>query len=362
VTFSLYKGVRINRMCLEIRTYTASHRNVQEYRRGKTDYLLVCIVMLFLTSAFSYSQDVFEMTVAADGSGNYTTIQQAVDACKSFPDQRITIHLKKGVYREKIVIPACNNRISIIGENPENTIIVYGDFFSKINRGRNSTFYTYTLLVEADDFHAENLTISNDAGPVGQAVALHVSGDRCVFRNCRILGNQDTLYTDGLNTRQYFESCYIEGTTDFIFGSATVLFNKCIICSKSNSYITAASTPKGKSYGYVFLNCKLTADDGIDKVYLGRPWRDFAKVVFVNCEMGAHILPEGWSSWSGTTRDKTAFFAECGNAGPGAERNNRVSWSHQLSKNEAANYTLQNILKAELPAEDPIDEWITGKK
>jgi len=184
---------------------------------------------------------------------------QAIDACKSFPDKRITIHLKKGIYREKIVIPSCNNRISIIGDDPENTIIVYNDYFNKINRGRNSTFYTYTILVVSDDFYAENLTIINDAGPAGQAVDLHVSVDRCVFRNCRILGNQDTLYTDGLNARQYYEGCYIEGTTDFIFGSATALFNKCIICSKSNLFITASSTPRGKSFGYVFQNYKLIA-------------------------------------------------------------------------------------------------------
>ena len=324
---------------------------------------VVVVFLLFnFGSVISYSQDLFEITVSTDGSGNYTTIQQAIDACKAFPDQRITIYLKKGVYREKVVIPSCNNKISIIGENPENTIIVYNDYFNKINRGRNSTFYTYTLLVDADDFYAENLTIMNDAGPVGQAVALQVSGDRCVFRNCRIMGNQDTLYTDGLNARHYFEGCYIEGTTDFIFGSATALFNNCIICSKSDSYITAASTPAGKSFGYVFQNCKLTAEDGINKVYLGRPWRDFAKVVFLNCEMGAHILPEGWSDWTGTSRDKTAYFAEYGNRGPGAESTQRVKWSRQLTREEAANYTLRKILTPELPVEVPIEEWVTGKK
>jgi pectinesterase len=311
-------------MSLKLRTYTESHREDTEDHRVKTVFSFIFSVIFLFTSALSYTQDVFEMTVATDGSGNYTTIQQALDACKSFPDKRITIHLKNGVYHEKVVIPACNNRISIIGENTEKTIISYGDYFNKINRGRNSTFYTYTLLVDADDFYAENLTIENTAGPVGQAVALHISGDRCVFRNCRILGNQDTLYTDGLNTRQYFDGCYIEGTTDFIFGSATVLFNNCTICSKSNSFITAASTPQGKSYGYVFLSCKLIAEEGVNKVYLGRPWRDFAKVVFVHCEMGVHILHEGWSNWSGTARDKTAFFAEYGNTGPGAENTHRV--------------------------------------
>ena len=169
-----------------------------------------------------------------------------------------------------------------------------------MKRGRNSTFYTYTLLVIADDFYAENLTIENSAGPVGQALALYVKGDRCVFRNCRILGNQDTLYTDGLNSRQYFEGCYISGTTDFIFGPATVLFNNCTIHSLRDSYITAASTPQGKPFGYVFMNCKITAAPEAKKVYLGRPWRDYARIVFFELRTWySGIVPAGWSNWSG---------------------------------------------------------------
>jgi pectinesterase len=318
-------------------------------------------IILFTISNTNSAQDLYEMTVSADGSGDYKTIQQAIDACKSFPDKRITIHVKNGVYNEKVVVPSCNNMLSIIGESTERTIITYGDFFGKINRGRNSTFYTYTLLVEADDFYAENLTIENSAGSVGQAIALNVRGDRCAFRNCRILGNQDTLYTDGLNSRQYFEGCFIEGTTDFIFGAATVLFKECIICSKNNSFITAASTPKGKNFGYVFLNCKLIATEGVQKVYLGRPWRDFANVVFIHCEMGSHILPEGWSNWAGTSRDKTAYFAEFENTGPGAGTTQRVQWSHQLTKEESAKYTLENILSPSLPLEEPYEKWSAGK-
>jgi pectinesterase len=217
------------------------------------------------------------------------------------------------------------------------------------------------MLVEADDFYAENLTIENTAGPIGQAVALNIRGDRCVIRNCRILGNQDTLYTDGLNSRQYFDNCYIEGTTDFIFGSSTVLFDNCTICSKRDSYITAASTPQGKSFGYVFRNCKLIAAEGISKVYLGRPWRDFARVVYMNCELGSHILPAGWSNWSGTDRDKTAYYAEYGNTGKGADPSQRVPWSHQLTKEQSAEYTLLKILAPEKPIEKPADQWISGK-
>jgi pectinesterase len=306
------------------------------------------------------AQDKYEMTVSPDGSGDFKTIQQAIDASKSFPDKRIKIFIKNGVYHEKIVVPAFNTRLSLIGESAEKTIISWNDYFGKMEKGRNSTFYTYTMLVEADDFYAENITIENTAGPVGQAVALNIRGDRCVLRSCRILGNQDTLYTDGLNSRQYFDNCYIEGTTDFIFGGSTVLFNNCTICSKKDSYITAASTPQGKSFGYVFVKCKLIALDGVTKVYLGRPWRDFARVVYINCDLGAHILPAGWSNWSGTERDKTAYFAESGNSGKGADLLQRVPWSHQLTKEQASEYTLLKILAPEKPLETPADQWITG--
>jgi pectinesterase len=308
-----------------------------------------------------FAQDKYEMTVAKDGSGDFKTIQQAIDASKSFPDRRIKIFVKNGVYHEKVVVPAFNNRLSLIGESSAKTIISWDDYFGKMEKGRNSTFYTYTMLVDADDFYAENITIENTSGPVGQAVALNIRGDRCVIRNCRILGNQDTLYTDGLNSRQYFDSCYIEGTTDFIFGGSTVLFDYCTIYSKKNSYITAASTPEGKSYGYVFRNCRLLASDSIRKVYLGRPWRDFAKVVFINCELGAHILPAGWSNWSGTERDKTAYYAEYGNKGAGAIISHRVPWSHQLTGEQAAEYSLLKILAPDRSLEMSADQWITGK-
>ncbi len=304
-----------------------------------TAFFLICFLGVLTLSA----QDKFEFTVAPDGSGDFTSVQAAVDACKAFPDQRVTIHLKNGTYREKVVVPSCNTRLSVIGEDPEKTIITWDDHFSKINRGRNSTFYTWTLKVEADDFYMENVTVENSAGPVGQAVALHVEGDRCVFRNCRFLGNQDTLYTAGQNSRQFFSGCTIEGTTDFIFGAAIVYFEECIIHSKSDSYITAASTPKDQPFGYVFLQCKLTAAEGVKKVYLGRPWRDYARTVFLECELGAHITQAGWSNWGGTQRDKTAFYAEFGNTGPGAVSSGRVPWSHQLTKEEARQYAIGNV-------------------
>ena len=288
----------------------------------------------------------YDYVVAKDGSGDYFSIQSAIDATKAFPDKPVSIFIKEGIYHEKVRIYSWNTNLSLVGENKENTIITYSDFFDSIALGRNSTFHTYTLKVEANDFTMKEITVVNDAGPVGQAVALHVEGDRCRFINCCFLGHQDTLYAAGEGARQFFDTCYIEGTTDFIFGEASVIFSGCQIHSKSNSYITAASTPQHISYGFLFLNCKLTADFGIDAVYLGRPWRDHARVVFKNCEMGAHILPEGWSNWSGTERDKTAFFAEYGNYGPGAATGMRACWSNSLTEKEAEAYSIENVFQS----------------
>lgn len=313
---------------------------------------------LFLFSSLK-AETKFDYVVAKDGSGDYTTIQAAIDATKAFPDAPVSIFIKEGVYHEKVRVYSWNTKLLLAGENKENTIVTYSDYFDGIALGRNSTFHTYTLKVEANDFTLMNITVVNGAGPVGQAVALHVEGDRCSFINCRFLGHQDTVYTAGESARQYFESCYIEGTTDFIFGEATVLFRKCRIHSKSNSYITAASTPGHVPHGYLFLECRLTADDGVNAVYLGRPWRDHAKVVFKSCELGSHILPEGWSNWAGTNRDQTAYYAEYGNYGAGADVSRRVKWSRILTKEEAGKYHVEAVFSSGrkgLPAWKPTVE------
>lgn len=313
---------------------------------------------IILSVSAIVSAQKYDFVVAQDGSGNFKTIQAAVDASKAFPDAPVTIFIKNGIYTEKVMIPGCNTHLRLIGESRDKTILTYGDYFDKIKRGRNSTFYTYTLMVAADDFRAENMTIENSAGPLGQAVALHVEGDRCSFINCRFLGNQDTLYLAGETGREYFADCYIEGTTDFIFGAATAFFERCTIHSKTNSYVTAASTPKGKTYGFVFANCKLTAAEGVNKAYLGRPWRDYARVVFLHCEIGSHITPSGWVNWDKTARDKTAYYAEFENNGAGATAGQRVAWSHQLTAKEAALYTKEKVLGAALPPSDPVlSDW-----
>jgi len=292
----------------------------------------------------SAPKDEFNIVVDKNGSGDFTTIQEAINAAKAFPSERITIFVKNGVYYEKVKIHSWNPYISLIGESREKTIISYDDYFNKINIGRNSTFYTYTVLVEGNDFIAKNLTIQNTSGPVGQAVALNVNANRVIISNCSLLGNQDTLYTSGEGTKNYFNNCYIEGTTDFIFGDATVLFENCIINSKSNSYVTAASTPQNTEFGYVFKNCKLTADENVNEVYLGRPWRIYAKTVYINCEMGKHIKPEGWHNWSKPEAEKTAFYAEFNCSGEGFQPTKRTTWSHQLKKSEAKKYTIENCM------------------
>lgn len=305
---------------------------------------LIYLPLLLLVTV-AHAQYKTEIYVAQDGSGDFTSIQAAIDDTKSFPDTRITIFIKDGIYEEKVKVHAWNTHLTLLGESPTGTIIRWGDSFDTIDRGRNSTFHTATLLVQGDDFRAENLTISNTAGEVGQAVALAIEADRCVIINCRMLGHQDTLYVDGANARQHFSNCYIEGTTDFIFGGATALFEDCTIHSKADSYITAASTPAGRPYGLVFLRCKLTAADGVNAVYLGRPWRSYAQTVFLYCELGDHIRPEGWDNWSSVEKEKTVFYAEFANTGPGASTSQRVSWSHQLSRRQGKKYQSERVLQ-----------------
>ncbi len=284
-------------------------------------------------------------TVAQDGSGDFTSIKAAILACKAFPDEPITLFIKKGVYEEKIEVYEWNTNLTIRGENRDSTIISWDDHFHRVNLGRNSTFHTFTLKIAADDVTLENLTIHNTAGPVGQAVALHVAGDRVVVRNCTILGHQDTVYLTGENSRSYFETCFIEGTTDFIFGSGTGLFYSCILHSKANSYITAASTPSAVHFGFVFRDCQLTADPDVHSVFLGRPWRSYAKTVFIACVLGSHIQKEGWKKWTEDMDVRGVYYAEYQSKGPGASPTTRVAWSYQMQNEEEKNYTNEKILR-----------------
>ena len=290
--------------------------------------------------------------VAKDGSGNFRTIQEAVAACRDYAERECVIFVKNGIYVEKLVIPAWKGKIRIVGENVDSTVITFNDYSGKVaeNGRKLNTFTSSTCMVEGNDIIFENFTIINSAGRVGQAVALHVEGDRCVFFNCRIIGNQDTLFASGDGSRQFYFRCYVEGTTDFIFGAATAVFEECTIKSKKNSYITAASTSPLQEFGFVFLRCKLIADTTATKVYLGRPWRLYAYTTFLGCEMGDHIVPEGWHNWNKQEAEKTARYSEFMSSGPGAHPGKRVSWSHQLTRKVAATLTARNVLKG-------IDHW-----
>lgn len=288
----------------------------------------------------------YDFVVAKDGSGDFTTVQEAINSVPDFRKKETTIYIKNGVYKEKLILAESKSLVTFIGESRESTIISYDDYNQKKNvfgedkgTSGSSGFYIY-----GPGFSAENITFSNTAGPVGQAVAVFVAGDRAKFKNCRFLGFQDTLYTYGRESRQYYNHCYIEGTIDFIFGSSTAVFDSCTIFGKRGGYYTAASTPENKKYGYVFLHCNITGDAPSNSFLLGRPWRPFAKTVYINCTLDKQVSPEGWSNWSNPSNEKTAYYAEYKNTGPGATTTKRVSWSHQLTDEEAKQYNLKNIL------------------
>ena len=284
------------------------------------------------------------LVVSRDGTGDFRTLQEAVESARAFMDYTVTIYVKNGVYKEKVIVPSWVENIDIIGEDRDKTIITYDDH---ANINKMGTFRTYTVKVEGSDITFKNLTIENNAAQLGQAVALHTEGDRLKFINCRILGNQDTIYTGAKFTRLYFKDCYIDGTTDFIFGPSTALFENCMIHSKRNSYVTAASTPKEAKYGYIFKHCKLTAEPGVGKVYLGRPWRPYAYTLFIECELGKHIVPAGWHNWGKQSNEETARYMEYKNTGEGANASERVAWSKQLTKKEAEAVTVDAIFRTQ---------------
>jgi len=312
---------------------------------------LLSIIILFLSVQFISAQEPYlKITVAKDASGDFNTIQEAVNSTRDLGPGEVEIFIKNGVYNEKLVIPTWKHQLTLSGESKDQTIIKGNDYSGKIDSvtgEKLSTFTSYTVLVEGDDIHFKNISIKNTSCNEGQAVALHVEGDRFIAENCNLLGCQDTLYTAKEGSRQYYKNCYIEGTTDFIFGEATCVFEGCTIKSLANSYVTAAATPPNQKFGYVFFDCELIAKDGVDKVYLGRPWRSYAKTVFINSTLGEHIVEKGWDPWTGDQmfpqKEKTTYYAEYQSKGKGASPKTRVAWSHQLTKNELKKYTIQNI-------------------
>lgn len=306
-------------------------------------FSFLTVVFLFLNvqaQTSSPQRYKYVFTVAKDGTGEYKTIQDAIDAMRVYPLQPITLYIKNGVYNEKIELPANNTDVTFVGESVDKTIITFNDYSG---RGKTTTFTSFTAKISGNRFVAENITFANSAGPVGQAVALYVDADKAVFKNCRFLGNQDTIFAAGENARQLFLNCFIEGTTDFIFGPSTAVFQDCTIRAKSNSFITAANTTPGKNFGFVFLDCKIVADSSVTKIYLGRPWRSQSRTAFLRCQLPNAIAPEGWNNWGNPENEKSVVYAEYKNTGDGAGTTSRVPWAKQLSEKEAKNFTVENI-------------------
>ena len=330
----------------------------------KTLLLFICAMFVGTAGAASKYDNPDTIVVARDGTGEFRTVTDAIEVCRAFMDYHKVIYVKKGTYKEKLIIPQWLQNIEICGEDRDETIITYDDhanismdgnywpaelkqqLIAMGDRPKLGTFRSFTLRIDANDITLKNITIENNAARLGQAVALHTQGDRLKFVNCRFLGHQDTVYTGMPATRLYFDHCYIEGTTDFIFGASTAWFEHCDIFCKINSYITAASTPQDQAYGYVFNQCTITCAEGADKVYLGRPWRDYGYTLFMHCTLPKGIRPEGWHHWQ-KEREQTARYLEFENIGEGAAIDKRVGWSRQLTKKEAKEITLENVFKRE---------------
>ena len=300
------------------------------------------IVWLFTLQSFSQNK----IVVAQNGSGNYKTVQAAFNSIPFNNKKPVIIFIRNGVYKEKLHLDSTKKFVTLIGEDKFKTILTFDDRTGKISASGDTinTRTSWSFLIKANDFTAKNITFQNDAGfTAGQAVAVESDGDKAVFINCRFIGNQDVLFTNNIHSRQYYKNCYIEGTTDFIFGSSTVWFEQCHIHSKKNSHVTAASTPEENPFGYVFYDCVLTGDSILHNVSLGRPWRPHASVAYINSYLGQHIVPQGWANWNQTDNYQTTRFAEYKNYGPGAAIYHRVQWSKQLTDEEAKKYTIENI-------------------
>ncbi|MEZ4980396.1 MAG: pectinesterase family protein [Saprospiraceae bacterium] len=272
--------------------------------------ILTILSLQGVTAGSNFQTEKYDFIVAYDGSGDFTKVQDAINAVPVLRKERTYIFIKNGIYKEKLVLPASITNVSFVGESVEKTILTYDDFASKQNRfGENiGTSGSTSFFIFGEGFEAKNITFENSSGPVGQAVAVRVDGDKVKFENCRFLGFQDTLYPHGDRSRQYYKNCYIEGTVDFIFGWSTAVFDSCTIFCKSPGCITAPSTKEGETHGFVFLNCKIVGDAPKGSVYLGRPWRPFGQSVFINCHLSEVIKPEGWDNWGKESNEKTAFL------------------------------------------------------
>ena len=326
----------------------------QSRRHNALIWPAACIAIALLPLLSKAQTASADIVVAADGTGQYTSIQEAIsDAPIGLADHWITIRVKPGIYHEMIYVQRERGHIRLVADDPDpaNTVITY-DLNAKMPGSDGKpigTFRTPTVYIDADDFTAENITFSNSAGPVGQALALRVDGDRVAFRNCRFTGWQDTILDN--RGRHYYDRCDITGAVDFIFGGGNAVYDHCTITQlrDKGGDLTAPSTPQGQQYGLTFLSCRLTGAEGVQPATTGlmRPWRPYGESTFIDCSMDASIKPEGWDTWSG--REKTCRAYEYGSVsladGKPVDISRRASWSHELSKADAANYTLKTIFQ-----------------
>jgi pectinesterase len=319
--------------------------------------LLFSLMSLFLLSlSHSYAQ--YDIVVAKDGSGNYTTVQAAINAAPSNSSTRTVIYIKNGSYYEVITVPTNKTNLTFIGQSNTGTVLTYDNAASKINPATGQAYGTSnsaSQFINGAGFYALNIAFANTASPsLGQAVAVRCTADKAIFKNCRFLGNQDTYYAH--SGRAYHESCYFEGTTDFIFGGAIGFFENCDIYCKGGTSVTAASTAQNIQYGYVFNNCRITgAGNAITD--LGRPWGGYASVTFRNTSMSAAIKAAGWNDWGNAANQSTARFSEYSNSGSGYVPASRPSWVHILTASQATPYTMLNILKANNASPQVTDNW-----
>jgi pectinesterase len=311
--------------------------------------LFVSIFSLF--SVLVQAQQ-YDYVVSKDPTAKFHSIQEVLNVIPSGNTKPTTIFIKKGVYEEVVIIDASKSHITLVGEGVDNTIINYNNH-AGVKTAEGDTLNTWTcasVFVYGNDFQAQHITFSNQAGfNAGQAVALRVEGNRASFYDCKMVGFQDVLFLSGNGVKQYFNHCYIEGTTDFIFGAATALFEDCYIHSKKNSHVTAASTNSIIPFGFVFKRCTLTGDSTLNKVSLGRPWSATASVTYIDCWLGKHIIEEGWNNWKNPANELTARYSEFNSTGPGANPSKRVTWSKQLTKEQADLITTEKIFGAWLP-------------
>lgn len=321
----------------------------------KLSPLVACASGVLVSSIRSSGAET-RISVAADGSGDFKTVQEAFDAVPAKGIDRTIIHIKPGTYEGQKILPKGKSKVTLQGDNAGTTILTWNiNTNEEQPPGTNLGYKGTGVVVLSDDFKADKLTFQNASGDHGQALALRIDGDRAIVTHCRLLGWQDTLMSN--KGRHYFKDCYIEGRVDFIYGDGTAVFDHCEIKSKNGGYVTAASTSPDKPFGFVFLDCKLTGDPSPwadpagtkpskkpPQAYLGRPWRPTGSVVFVNCQMDGHIRPEGWNNWGKPENEQTARYSEYKSKGPGANPDKRVPWSKQLGKTEGEKITVEAVL------------------